>query len=110
MNWCRHLTPWPEHLQPWLNTPEEPINAVPPRYLTPKENMVEENVDTGIKSPDPEGMKRRRDSEPQTVAMVVTTPPPYWAGHYKERWVFDPDARAHIIINHMYMYNLCPTK
>jgi hypothetical protein len=90
MNWGRHLTPWPEHLQPWLNTPEERkristdynlYTQYHPGYLTPKENMVEDNVEMGIKSPDLEGMKRLRDSESHTVAMVITTSPPKWVGN-----------------------------
>jgi hypothetical protein len=46
----------------------------------------------------------------RTVAMVITTPPPKWSGHYKERWVFDTGATAHIMNNNRYMYNLCPMK
>jgi hypothetical protein len=55
-------------------------------------------------------MRRCRDSESHTVAMVITTPPPKWVGHYKERWVFDTGATAHITNNNRYMYNLRPTK
>jgi hypothetical protein len=66
--------------------------------------MVEDSVETGIKSPEQEGMKRCRDSESHT------TPPTKWAGHYKERWVFDTGATAHITNNDRYMYNLRPTK
>jgi hypothetical protein len=72
--------------------------------------MVEDSVETGIKSPEPEGKKRCRESESHTVAMVVTTPPPKWVGHYKERWVFDIGATAHITNNNSYMYSLRPTK
>jgi hypothetical protein len=81
-----------------------------PGYLTPKENMVEDSVETGIKPPEPEGMKRHRESELHTVAMVITTPPPKWAGHYKEQWVFDTGATAHITNSNRYTYNLRPTK
>jgi hypothetical protein len=61
MSWGRHLIPWPEHLQPWRITPEEQKSIATdynlytpyhPGYLTPKENKVEEKVETGIKSPD----------------------------------------------------------
>jgi hypothetical protein len=72
--------------------------------------LVEDSVETGIKSPEPEGMKRRRDSESHTEAMAITTPPPKWAGHYKEQWLFDTGAMAHITNNDRYMYNLRPTK
>jgi hypothetical protein len=61
--------------------------------------MVEDSVETGIKSPEPEGTKRRKETETHTVAMVTTTPPPKWAGHYKERWVCDTGATAHITNN-----------
>jgi hypothetical protein len=63
MNWGRHLTPWPEHLQPWLNTPKEQKRIATgynlytqchPGYLAPKEDMVEDNIETIIKSPDPD--------------------------------------------------------
>jgi hypothetical protein len=54
-----------------------------PRYLTLKENTVEESIEPGIKTPEPKGMKRRKESESHTVAMVITTPPPKWVGHYK---------------------------
>jgi hypothetical protein len=119
MNWGRHLTPWPNHLRDWNRTVEEQkrisvhynnYSLYHPGYLTLKENMVEDSVETGIKSPTPEGMRRRRESETHTVAMVITTPPPKWAGHYKERWVFDTGATAHITNNDRYMYNLRPTK
>jgi hypothetical protein len=72
--------------------------------------MVEDSVETGIKSPELEGMKRCRESESHTVAMVITTPPPKWVGHYKERWVFDNGATAHITNNDRYMYSLRPTE
>jgi hypothetical protein len=72
--------------------------------------MVEDSVKTGIKSPEPEGTKCSRETETHTVAMVTTTPPPKWAGDYKERWVFDTGATAHITNNDRYMYNLRPTK
>jgi hypothetical protein len=68
--------------------------------------MVEDSVETGKKSPEPNGTKRRRESESHTVAMVITTPPSKWAGHYKERWVFDTGATN----NDRYMYNLRPKK
>jgi hypothetical protein len=94
MNWGHHLTPLPEHLQLWLNTSKEQkristdynlYTQYHPGYLTPKEIIVEDNVKTGIKSPDPEGMKHSRELELHTVAMVISTPPPKWAGHYKEQ-------------------------
>jgi hypothetical protein len=44
------------------------------------------------------------------VAMVIPTPPPKWVGHYKEQWVYDTDAMAHITNNNRYMYNICPMK
>jgi hypothetical protein len=72
--------------------------------------MVEDSVETGKKSPEPKGMKRRRELESHTVAMVITTPPPKWVGHCKERWVFDTGATAHITNNDRYMYILRPTK
>jgi hypothetical protein len=72
--------------------------------------MVEDSVETGIKSPEPEGTKRCRESESHTFVMVITMPPPKWTGHYKERWVFDTGATAHITNNDRYMYNLRPTK
>jgi hypothetical protein len=72
--------------------------------------MVEDSVEMGIKSPEPEGMIRCRDSESHTVVMVITTPPPKWAGHYKERWVFDTGATEHITNNDRSMYNIRPTK
>jgi hypothetical protein len=75
-----------------------------PGYLTLKKNMVEDSVETGIKSKEPKGMKRCRETETHTVAMVTTTPPLKWAGHYKERRVFDTGATAHIT------NNLRPTK
>jgi hypothetical protein len=108
MNWGRHLTPWTEHLREWNRTFDKlkrisvnynTFTQYHPGYLTIKENMVEDSVETGIKSPEPEGMKRCRESESHTVAMVITTPPPKWAGHYKERWVFDTGATAHITNN-----------
>jgi hypothetical protein len=95
-NWGRHLKPWPNHLFDWNRTEEQQrrisvhynlYTPYHPGYLTLKENMVEDSVETGIKSPEPECTKRRRESESHTVAMVVTTPQPKWAGHYKERWV-----------------------
>jgi hypothetical protein len=119
MNWGRHLIPWPNHLFHWNRTEEQRKRIsvhynlyIPyhPGYLTLKENMVEDSVESGIKSPEPEGTKRRRESESHTVAMVTTTPPPKWTGHYKERWVFDAGATAHITNNDRYMYNLRPTK
>jgi hypothetical protein len=112
MNWGRRLTPWPNHLMPW-NRAEDHHKCISVHYntytqyhqgyLTLKENMVEDSVKTGIKSPEPEGTKRRRESESHTVAMVITTPPPKWAGHYNERWVFDTGATAHITHNDRYM-------
>jgi hypothetical protein len=72
--------------------------------------MVEDSVKTGIKSPEHQGMKRLRESESHTVAMIITTPQPKWVGHYKEQWVFDTGATAHIMNNDRYMYNLRPTK
>jgi hypothetical protein len=94
MNWGRHLTPWPNHLSKWNRTEEHQkrisvhyytYTQYHPGYLTIKENLVEDSVETGIKSPEPKGTKRRRESESHTVAMVITTPPPKWAGHCKER-------------------------
>jgi hypothetical protein len=91
MNWGRHLTPCPEHLHTWNQTVEEQkrISAhynmytrYHPGHLTLKENMVEDSVETGIKSPEPEGIKCQSNSESHTVAMVLTTPQPKWAGHY----------------------------
>jgi hypothetical protein len=85
MNWGRHLTPWPNHLNKWNRTEEHQkrisvhyymYTQYHPGYLTLKENTVEDSVETGIKSPEPEGTKRRRESESHTVAMVITTPPP----------------------------------
>jgi hypothetical protein len=119
MNWGHHLTPWPNHLQDWNHTVDKQkrisvhyntYTQYHPGYLTLKENMVEDSVETDIKSPEPEGMKRRRESESHTAAMVITTPPPKWAGHYKERWVFDTGAKAHITNNNRYMYSLRPKK
>jgi hypothetical protein len=119
MNLSRHLKPWPNHLFDCNRTEEQRrrisvhYNLYTPYhqgYLTLKENMVEDSVETGIKSPEPKGTKHRRESESHTVAMVITTPPPKWTGHYKERWVFDTGATAHITNNNRYMYNLRPTK
>jgi hypothetical protein len=119
MNWGRHLTPWPNHLRDWNRTEDEQkrisvhyntYTQYHPGYLTLKENMVEDSVETGIKSPEPEGTKRRRESESHMVAMVITKPPPKWAGHCKERWVFDTGATAHITNNDRYMYKLRSTK
>jgi hypothetical protein len=119
MHWGRYLMPWPSHLFEEDRT-EEQLRRISvhynmytpyhPGYLTLKKNMVEDSVETGIKSPEPEGTKRRREKETHTVAMVTTTPPPKRAGHYKERWVFDTGAMAHIMNNDRYMYNLCPMK
>jgi hypothetical protein len=98
MNWGRRMIPWPTHLFEEDRTEEQRrrisvhynlYRPYHPGYLTLKENMVKDSVETGIKSPEPEGTKRRRESESHTVAMVITTPPRNWAGHYKERWVFD---------------------
>jgi hypothetical protein len=119
MNWGRHLIPWPNHLFDWNCTEEQrrlisvhynTYTPYHPGYLTLEEDKVEDSVETGIKSPEPEGTKRPRESESHTVAMVVTLPPLKWAGHYKERWVFYTGATAHITSNSRYMYNLHPTK
>jgi hypothetical protein len=119
MQWGRHLKPWPNHLFDWNRTEEQrrrisvrynTYTPYHPGYLTLKESMVEDSVETGIKYPEPEGTKRHRESESHTVAMVVTTLPPKWAGHYKERWAFDTGATAHITNNDRYMYSLRPTK
>jgi hypothetical protein len=105
MNRIRHLTPWPENLFSWnqklaehkrISVHYNTYTQYHPGYLTVKENMAEDRVETGINYSEQEGMKRLRDSESHTVAMVITTPPPKWAGHYKERWVFDTGATAHI--------------
>jgi hypothetical protein len=88
-----HESAWPNHVISWNRTVDNQkrlsvhyntYTQYHPEFLTLKENMVEDSVETGIKSPEPEGMKRRRDSESHAVAMVITTPPPKWAGHYKE--------------------------
>jgi hypothetical protein len=66
MNWGCHLTPWPNHLRDWNRTEDEQkrisvhfntYTQYHPGYLTLKENMVEDSVETGIKSPEPEGTK-----------------------------------------------------
>jgi hypothetical protein len=92
MSWGRNFIPWPNHS---INRTKEHQRRISvhynthtpyhPGYLTLKENMVEDIVETGIKSPEPEATKRRRESESHTVAMVVTTPPPKLAEHYKDQ-------------------------
>jgi hypothetical protein len=85
INWGCHLTPWPDHLRSWNQTLDEQkrisvhyntYTQYHPEYLAPKENMVEDSTETGMKSPEPEGMKGCRDSESHMAAMVITTPPP----------------------------------
>jgi hypothetical protein len=60
MHWGCRLTPWPNHLFHWNRTEEHQkcisvhyntYTPYHPGYLTLKENMVEDSVETGIKSP-----------------------------------------------------------
>jgi hypothetical protein len=94
MNWGRHLTPWTKHLLSWNRTVDEQKRIsvhyntyiqYHPGYLALKEKMVEDSVETGIKSQEPEGMRCCRDSESHTAAMVITTVRPHRSGRDNTR-------------------------
>jgi hypothetical protein len=83
--------------------------TVPPWYLMQKEASIEENVETGIKSPGPETMRQCRELTTNLVSMSTTMPTPK-EGYYKEGWVFNAGATVQNTNNNWYMFNLRPTK